>query len=162
MSRKQFILRIILVIVALLLFQLFYFLNLREEIQDSIEIQIDEIYEQNHPMNQIVVYVTTYGEKYHADNCRYLYKSQHETTLRRAVLNGYTDCSRCVTPKYVAEYDGIDTYEEYLGTGYLDILLSEYEGRFKFLFVVIPCILIVFIVFLPVYFLWRKPKEKTS
>lgn len=154
MPKKTFIL----IIVALLLFQLFSYLSLRSNISNRIEAQIEEIYEQNHPMNKIIVYVTTYGEKYHDDDCQYLYKSKHETTLRRAVLRGYTDCSRCSTPAYVPEYNGIDTYDEYVEAGYLDDLLNEYQRKINFLFVIVPIGLVFFVVLSPLY-LKRKPKS---
>ena len=46
----------------------------------------------------VTVYVTDSGEKYHADGCRYLSKSQHARTLADAVSAGYTPCSVCHPP----------------------------------------------------------------
>ena len=44
------------------------------------------------------VYVTRTGEKYHNDGCRYLSRSQIETTVAKAKENGYTACSVCKPP----------------------------------------------------------------
>lgn len=136
----------ILIIVAILLLQLFLALCLRSHLNNRIEEHIDEIYEQNHPMNKVTVYTTSTGEKYHAGSCQYLARSKIKTTLRKAVLSGYDACSVCRTPYYLKDYDGIDTYEEYVEAGYLDTTLQEYQFHFAFLFVVIPIVLVVLII----------------
>ncbi len=51
-----------------------------------------------------VVFVTTYGEKYHRIGCPYLL-SVHSMTIREAEASGYKPCSRChpdyLTGRYV-------------------------------------------------------------
>ena len=51
-----------------------------------------------------VVFVTTYGEKYHRIGCPYLL-SVHSLTIREAEASGYKPCSRChpdyLTGRYV-------------------------------------------------------------
>jgi competence protein ComEC len=44
------------------------------------------------------VYITTSGSKYHLAGCSYLSKSCIETTLKEAVNDGLTPCSRCNPP----------------------------------------------------------------
>lgn len=136
----------ILIIVAILLLQLFSALCLRSHLNNRIEEHIDEIYEQNHPMNKVTVYTTRTGEKYHSGSCHYLAKSKLKTTLRKAVLADYTACSACDTPYYLANYDGIDTFAEYKKAGYLNTTLQEYQVHFTLLFVVIPITLAVLII----------------
>ena len=45
-----------------------------------------------------IVYVTKNGEKYHTDGCSYLTGSEEEITVRQALEDGYTPCSRCDPP----------------------------------------------------------------
>ncbi len=45
-----------------------------------------------------LVYITTYGKKYHVGTCRYLKKSKHPIDLEQAVERGYTPCSVCNPP----------------------------------------------------------------
>lgn len=47
-----------------------------------------------------IVYVTTYGEKYHRSTCGYLWNSSRAITLRDAVLKGYGRCARCRPPVF--------------------------------------------------------------
>jgi hypothetical protein len=49
--------------------------------------------------NDIKVYVTNTGKKYHNDGCNSLSKSKIEMTLFKAVDEGYTPCSRCDPPE---------------------------------------------------------------
>lgn len=51
----------------------------------------------DHPQ-EITVYVTRTGEKYHRDGCRYLSRSRIPTSLKDAKL-GYTACSVCRPPQ---------------------------------------------------------------
>lgn len=48
--------------------------------------------------DEIIVYVTRTGEKYHRESCSYLRQSKIETTLSEAIEDGYTPCSRCHPP----------------------------------------------------------------
>ena len=41
------------------------------------------------------VYVTTYGDKYHATDCYYLHSSKIAKSLTQAKSSGYTACSYC-------------------------------------------------------------------
>lgn len=50
--------------------------------------------------DDITVYITTYGERYHRDNCSYLWNSSHPISLNRALARGYIPCSRCNPPRY--------------------------------------------------------------
>lgn len=45
--------------------------------------------------NEVIVYITKTGEKYHTAGCSYLKKSKIPIELSDAKNNGYTPCSRC-------------------------------------------------------------------
>jgi len=47
----------------------------------------------------VTVYITDTGKKYHADGCRYLSKSKHAVTLKDAKAEGYGPCSVCHPPQ---------------------------------------------------------------
>jgi hypothetical protein len=47
---------------------------------------------------EVTVYVTKTGEKYHKGSCRYLSKSKIPINLSEAVANGYGACSICAPP----------------------------------------------------------------
>lgn len=84
------------------------------------------LYERLHPASQITVYVTKYGEKYHADGCRYLRSSKREITLRQARKEGYVSCSRCNAPVYISDYPAIDTWHEYIISGYISEFIANH------------------------------------
>ena len=42
-----------------------------------------------------LVYVTTYGKKYHSENCHYLERSKRTIGKQQALSKGYTACSHC-------------------------------------------------------------------
>ncbi|MBA7557027.1 hypothetical protein ES705_49756 [subsurface metagenome] len=46
----------------------------------------------------VIVYITRTGKKYHTGDCRYLSKSKIPTTLKDAIQRGYTPCSVCSPP----------------------------------------------------------------
>lgn len=48
--------------------------------------------------NELIVYVTDYGSKYHKITCGSLYKSLYPISLNEAWENGYTPCKRCNPP----------------------------------------------------------------
>lgn len=48
---------------------------------------------------QISVYLTNTGAKYHKSNCRFLDESRYETTLEDAISQGYVACKVCKPPK---------------------------------------------------------------
>lgn len=48
--------------------------------------------------DEIIVYVTDTGEKYHMEWCSYLISS-HPMRLSSAQRSGYTPCSRCNPPR---------------------------------------------------------------
>lgn len=48
---------------------------------------------------EIIVYVTEYGSKYHRRSCGSLWNSCYEITLSKAIANGYTPCKKCNPPK---------------------------------------------------------------
>lgn len=45
--------------------------------------------------SNIIVYITTYGEKYHTSSCQYLYNSSTAIRKGKAIKTGYLPCSRC-------------------------------------------------------------------
>lgn len=45
--------------------------------------------------NELTVYVTDTGSKYHRDGCRYLSRSRHAISLSDALSRGYDACSVC-------------------------------------------------------------------
>lgn len=45
--------------------------------------------------NEVVVYITNTGAKYHAGGCRHLAKSKIETTKSSAISRGYEPCKNC-------------------------------------------------------------------
>jgi uncharacterized protein (DUF1330 family) len=47
---------------------------------------------------EITVYITETGEKYHNDGCQYLSKSKIAISLEDAVADGYEPCSKCDPP----------------------------------------------------------------
>lgn len=59
---------------------------------------LDETETSSSASDEIIVYVTRTGEKYHRESCSYLRQSKIETTLSEAVEDGYTPCSRCHPP----------------------------------------------------------------
>ncbi len=48
---------------------------------------------------EIIVYVTEYGSKYHRRSCGSLWNSCYEITLSKAIANGYTPCKKCNPPR---------------------------------------------------------------
>ncbi|MFZ5688622.1 MAG: thermonuclease family protein [Bacillota bacterium] len=48
---------------------------------------------------EVTVYVTDTGSKYHTAGCQYLRKSQHPISLSNAKAQGYTPCSKCGPPR---------------------------------------------------------------
>ncbi|MHB9144734.1 MAG: hypothetical protein ACYC5Y_05285 [Symbiobacteriia bacterium] len=48
---------------------------------------------------QVIVYVTATGHKYHRDGCRYLSRSKFAITLEDAKADGYGPCSVCNPPR---------------------------------------------------------------
>lgn len=48
---------------------------------------------------QVTVYITATGHKYHRDGCRYLSRSKIPVTLEEAQAEGYTPCSVCKPPR---------------------------------------------------------------
>lgn len=51
------------------------------------------------PSEQIIVYITRTGSKYHRAGCSYLRRSRIAITLKEACARGYTPCSRCRPPR---------------------------------------------------------------
>lgn len=47
---------------------------------------------------EIIVYITNTGAKYHRSGCRHLNDSKYETTLTKALSQGYTACGTCNPP----------------------------------------------------------------
>ncbi len=52
----------------------------------------------NAPKNDITVYKTEAGQKYHRENCRYVKGKAIEIKLSRALYDGYTPCLVCKPP----------------------------------------------------------------
>ncbi len=50
------------------------------------------------PKNDITVYITETGEKYHKEHCRYLKSSKIEIALSKAIYKNYKPCKVCRPP----------------------------------------------------------------
>lgn len=48
---------------------------------------------------QVTVYITATGHKYHRDGCRYLSRSKIPVVLEKAIAHGYAPCSVCKPPR---------------------------------------------------------------
>jgi len=64
--------------------EIYYFQNTKNTSAESIIVNED-----------VIVYITKYGEKYHREHCRYLRKSKEEIMLTTAKNQNYTPCSIC-------------------------------------------------------------------
>lgn len=51
------------------------------------------------PDDDVYVYVTESGDKYHKEDCRFLKKSKIKLTLEEAKEKGYKPCSVCKPPE---------------------------------------------------------------
>ena len=49
-------------------------------------------------VDEIIVYVTKSGKKYHREGCQHLRKSSRPISLKEALEKGYEPCSRCKPP----------------------------------------------------------------
>lgn len=49
--------------------------------------------------DEITVYVTDTGHKYHKEKCSYLKLTKNKITLAEAIEDGYTPCLVCVPPE---------------------------------------------------------------
>jgi competence protein ComEC len=49
--------------------------------------------------NEVTVYITDTGERYHVSSCRYLRYSKHPVALGEAKSRGYTPCKVCQPPR---------------------------------------------------------------
>jgi competence protein ComEC len=49
--------------------------------------------------DEIIVYITDTGKKYHTSNCRFVNKSKYAITLKEAKEKGYTPCKVCDPPQ---------------------------------------------------------------
>jgi hypothetical protein len=49
--------------------------------------------------NEVTVYITDTGARYHLATCRYLRSSKHPISLREAKRLGYTPCKVCQPPR---------------------------------------------------------------
>lgn len=49
--------------------------------------------------NELTVYVTNTGERYHLSSCRHLRSSKHPISLADAKRRGYTPCKVCQPPR---------------------------------------------------------------
>jgi hypothetical protein len=49
------------------------------------------------------VYITKTGEKYHAEDCRYLSRSSYAIELSDAIARGYDPCSVCKPPTAITK-----------------------------------------------------------
>lgn len=56
---------------------------------------VESVYETNNDQQEVTVYVTETGEKYHRNGCKYLKKSKIPMGLDNAKLSGYEPCSIC-------------------------------------------------------------------
>ena len=49
--------------------------------------------------NELTVYITDTGKRYHVSSCRYLASSKHAISLGNAKHRGYTPCKVCQPPR---------------------------------------------------------------
>lgn len=49
--------------------------------------------------NELTVYITDTGKRYHLSTCRYLSSSKHAIALGDAKRRGYTPCKVCQPPR---------------------------------------------------------------
>lgn len=49
--------------------------------------------------NELTVYITDTGKRYHVSTCRYLASSKHSISLGNAKRRGYTPCKVCQPPR---------------------------------------------------------------
>jgi hypothetical protein len=77
------------------------------------------------------VYITKSGDKYHKSSCSYLRNSKIEISLKDAIDQGYTACSRCKPPKTYkkssGEDEGTDQSEDIVGYGELHLRATKEE-----------------------------------
>lgn len=59
------------------------------------------------PQHDIVVYVTSAGQKYHRENCRYVRGKAIEINLSKAIYDGKMPCKVCHPPTQ-ADLDGLN------------------------------------------------------
>ncbi|MCP4712261.1 MAG: hypothetical protein GY869_26865 [Planctomycetes bacterium] len=52
----------------------------------------------NKNIEEIIVFITKSGKKYHRPDCSSLSKSKIPLTLNEAIARGYTPCTRCKPP----------------------------------------------------------------
>jgi len=60
----------------------------------------------------VTVYITRTGAKYHSAGCRYLSRSSIPISLKDAVGRGYSPCSVCSPPRLREEYENTKSLEE--------------------------------------------------
>lgn len=49
--------------------------------------------------NELTVYITNTGKRYHVSTCRHLQSSKHAISLSDAKRRGYTPCKVCQPPR---------------------------------------------------------------
>lgn len=62
---------------------------------ENIKNVSQETVEQERESKNACVYITTYGEKYHREYCRYLTHTKEEIELEKAKKWGYEPCKVC-------------------------------------------------------------------
>jgi len=70
-----------------------------EEESPGEEAPPDRSLPQEDEPEEVTVFITKTGAKYHRDNCRYLSKSKIPISLTEAKRQGYTPCSVCDPPE---------------------------------------------------------------
>ena len=49
--------------------------------------------------DEVIVYITKTGKKYHRESCRWLSRAKIATPLEQAKKRGYTPCKTCKPPR---------------------------------------------------------------
>lgn len=66
----------------------------------DIDFAVPNIEDEDSEENEdVIVYITETGEKYHRSGCQYLRKSKIPISLESAVIDGYERCSKCNPPR---------------------------------------------------------------
>lgn len=124
----------------------------------SYEVKTEEIvlekynYPTGEKINTFVCYTTTYGDCYHAEDCRYLWNSSHKTDVYTAQRQGFIACSMC-SP---TEKKTIEITE----TRYREVTKEKIEEKHPTALLFILGLIPLLAVFIPLLiFIKRKLKE---
>lgn len=73
--------------------------NYESDAQDTCSAgELDDAETSSSASDEITVYITDTGERYHKEGCSSLRRSKHAVTLSEAIEEGYTPCQNCDPP----------------------------------------------------------------